>query len=232
MTGMEAINPTPVISNVQYHAQGVSARGRGKQEEDVQAMRPEPAERELIRYNAVGKDANGALVSDGKVAGYNVDSDEAQQIVRHVNTKTDLEINRWSEIAGYLRWGTLGLMTLAFGAFTAVLVGNTPNIIGALSTQGLQSVAAMIASPALPIFLGFTALAAVTAGIGLYMTNHVRKLQSERWMDVQGFLQERSAVKVGQEVARAIATEPDAPAQETHWQDRVENTPAPLIGRI
>jgi len=67
----------------------------------------------------------------------------------------------------------------------------------------------------------------------MYMTNRVRKLQSERWMDVQGFMQERQAVKVGQEVARAITTSPENPAESkgVRWQGRIE-TSTPAIGRI
>jgi len=73
-----------------------------------------------------------------------------------------LKITRWSELAGYLRWGTLGLMTLAFGAFTSVLTnGATGGFIAVIGSFTMASVGAALVAPS---FVGLAALAIASAG--------------------------------------------------------------------
>lgn len=179
-----------------------------------------------VRYEKIAQDANGRIVTGGRVAGYSVDSDEAQQIVKNINTQTDLKISRWSEIAGYLKWGTLGLMTMTFGAFASVATGSA----GGIASGGLGSLTAASVGAALvaPSFLGLLAAALIVGGAGMYMTQQVRKLQADRWMDVQGFMQERTATKIGKQVAQSLAV---TPTQEqttgARWQDAVTKDAAP-----
>jgi len=217
------MNPSPIVSEI-------STRGRVPVTSDVaQAMREDAARVEFkethnhgqfvggsprqddpVRYDALGRDANGHLVSNGKVHGHAVDSDEAQQIVKHINTQTDLRISRWSEISGYLRWAAIALMGSAFAKVGAVAITETGLGLGAIG-------AAITGAP----FLALMGAAVAVAGVSLYMTQSVRKLQANRWMDVQGFMQERSATKVGKEVAKAI----DASAElgtGSQWQDAVK----------
>lgn len=221
---METAHPDNAVHSVQHLAQGTQAA-----RVDMRTAQPRADERSIttapnsddpVRYDAIGKDANGEIVTGGRVAGYRVDSDEAQQIVKNINTQTDLKISRWSEIAGYLRWGTIGLMTLTFSAFTAGATAGASTFLGGLSSMTLASVGvALVSGP----FLGLAAASFVCAAATMMMTQNVRKLQTDRWMDVQGFMQERTATKIGKEVAQAMGREPaEAPlyrADGKRWQD-------------
>lgn len=199
---------------------------------DERAIASTPPMDDPVRYEKIAQDANGRIVTAGRVAGYSVDSDEAQQIVKNINTKTDLKISRWSEIAGYLKWGTLGLMTMTFGAFASLATGGVQGgIVAGLGSLTAGSVGAALVAPA---FVGLLAAALVVGGAGMYMTQQVRKLQADRWMDVQGFMQERTATKIGKQVAQSLVA---APVQEqtasTRWQDVVTKDTAPetAVGR-
>lgn len=175
-----------------------------------------------VRYDALGRDENGRIVTGGKVAGHDVDSEEAQRIVRNINTQTDLKINRLVEISGYLRWATIGLMSLTFGAWTAAATGGAGGFLSGLSTMSMATAAgAFAAGP----FLGLLAASVVVGGIALGVSQRKQALQSNRWMDVQGFMQERTATKVGKEVAKAVTAAPER-ADGKQWQDMVRMSQA------
>lgn len=163
-----------------------------------------PSDDDRWRYNNVNAPEAGKYVQDGKVGGFSVDSEEAQEIVKHINTQSDLKINQLTELAGYMRWGTLGLMASAFGGLYASLG------IGAVG-------ASAIALPA-AIAFGVAALALGTAT--LLVSQSARKLQAERWIDIQEFLQDRGAVKVGKQVAQSLeSTKNDQPSIDTMRKD-------------
>lgn len=193
---MDIVPPGHVVDSVQPIARGEAAQAErvdtraNERHHDERMFTPAPQIDDPVRYEKIARDVNGALVTNGRVAGYKVDSPEAYEIVKNVNTQTDLKISRWSEIAGYMRWGTLGLMA---SSFTWLSVG--------LGIGGGASATAGLAAAALPLAAGFGVAALVVGVATLLSVQHVRKLQADRWMDVQGFMQERGATKIGKEVA-------------------------------
>lgn len=218
----------PVMSDVAQVMRADAEHGGHRNERQGEIPPYDPTRQVMddpIRYNAVGNDPNGRIVTNGAVAGHAIDSDEAQQIVKKINTQADLKISRLGEIAAYLKWGTLGLMTLTFGAWTAAATGGAGSFLAGL---GSMTAATAIGAFASGPFLGLLAASLVVGGTSLLMMQSARKLQSERWMDVQGFMQERTAVKVGKQVAQAVVQEPQqtTPQQGTRWQETVRMSQA------
>lgn len=230
VTHVSSQGKAPVTSDVAQVMREDASRGDHRNERQAQIPPYDPTQQVVddpIRYNAVGRDANGRMVTNGTVGGHAVDSDEAQQIVKKINTQADLKISRMAEMAAYLKWGTLGLMTLTFGAWTAAATGGAGSF---LAGMGAMSAATAMGAFASGPFLGLLAVSLVVGGTSLLMMQSARKLQSERWMDVQGFMQERTAVKVGKQVALAVTKEPEPqpqPVQQgTRWQETVRMSQA------
>ncbi len=224
---MDTTLPSSNVNSVQHLARGVLSQVDAERTDikanegirDERMMAPTSHIDDPVRYEKLAKDANGAFVTNGRVAGHRVDSPEAMQIVKNINTATDLKISRWSEVAGYLRWGTIGLMTLTFSAFAAGATTGATSLLAGINSMSLASVgAALVSGP----FLGLAAASLVCAGVGLFMTQHVRKLQADRFMDVQGFMQERGATKIGQEVAQSLGAAPEvARGDGRRWADAI-----------
>jgi hypothetical protein len=223
---MELHKPHTVVHSVQHIARGAQAEKTDVRAQDnmraVEQRVQAPSGDEMVRYEKLRKDADGALVTNGRVAGHSVDSAEAYEIVKNVNTQTDLKISRWSEIAGYLKWGTLGLMTMTFGAFASVATGGAQGgIVAGLGSLTGASVGAALVAPA---FVGLLAAALVVGGAGMFMTQQVRKLQANRWMDVQGFMQERAATKIGQQVSQSLGVAPEVQGQDVAVEQAAQHT--------
>lgn len=223
---MEPLHPDTLVHAVQPVARGAVSHPQ-RIDTRVDAARGDSPQvgplvnvEDPVRYENIGRDADGAFVSNGRVAGHRIDSQEALEIIKNINTKTDLKISRWTEIAGYLRWGTLGMMTLAFSAFTAAATAGAPSFLAGIGELTLATVGAALVSPP---FIALTAISMVLATTGLLMTQHVRKLQADRFMDVQGFMQERAATKIGKEVAQQLVQVPEQPLRSDgkRWQDVV-----------
>lgn len=221
-TLVHAVQPAP--RSVLAHAERVDTRVEAARR-DTPQVGPLANIDDPMRYENIGKDADGAFVAGGRVAGHRVDSPEALEIVKNINTKSDLKISRWTEIAGYLRWGTLGMMTLAFSAFTAAATAGAPSFLAGIGELTLATVGTALISPP---FLALTAISLAMATTGLLMTQHVRKLQADRFMDVQGFMQERAATKIGKEVAQQLGQlqEHSPRSDGKRWQDVVSTEQA------
>lgn len=213
---MELRKPETVVHSIQHLARGAQAEKQDVRAQDsVRATEQRvqmPPSDEVVRYEKLRKDADGALVTNGRVDGHSVDSAEAYEIVKNANTQTDLKISRWSEIAGYMRWGTLGLMASSFTWLSVGLgIGAGGAAGGAVASTGAVAATVMGIS-ALPAAAAFGVAALIVGAATLFATQHVRKLQADRWMDVQGFMQERAATKIGQQVAQSLGAAPEVHA--------------------
>ena len=228
------VSPTARISHVEL-------QGRTPVMSDVaEAMRADTREQQAsskpLAYLGEPAPMNGLNPSDIKwreprtgilqgAQGISVDSDEAQAIAKKHNIAKELRINRLAETAGYLRWATLGLMTTTFGAFTAAAVTNSAAAsAGFFVAVQSMTLGTAVAALGAPLFLAALATTLVVGASALAVSQKARHVQSEEWMNIQDFMQARTAAKVGKEVAKAMGKGGDEPKQaNTRWQDKLES---------
>lgn len=207
-----ALTRTPVMSDVAQLMRDDADRSVSSQHQPVTIQQPvignEPPSSDddlQWRYGNLHQPNTTKYVQNGKVAGYELDSEEAQQIVKHYNTNADIKINQLSELAGYMRWGTLGLMASAFGGLYASLgIGSTAGGAAATAAAATGAVATGATAVALYAAIGFGVAALVLGVATLLVSQSARKLQADRWLDVQEYLQDRGAVKIGTQVVKSL----------------------------